>query len=114
MFIEDYISQFRDDNKNYETIFSNIYIKSKIKYLQSTFLKSYEKQLNCSNLEINFKNLDQFIKLMINELDDPKILIVEKYFGDDQLTVATLLPQAGAKPAFRKPASGARHMEGTR
>ncbi|WP_396141617.1 CsgG/HfaB family protein [Flavobacterium sp.] len=84
LFIEDYISQFRDDNKNYETIFSNIYIKSKIKYLQSTFLKSYEKQLNCSNLEINFKNLDQFIKLMINELDDPKILIVEKYFGDDQ------------------------------
>jgi len=40
--------------------------------------------------------------------------VAKKYFGDDQLTVATLLPQAGAKPAFRKPASGARHMEGTR
>jgi zinc protease len=38
----------------------------------------------------------------------------QKYLVDDQLTVATLLPQSGPKPAFRKPPPGARHTEGTR
>jgi len=35
--------------------------------------------------------------------------VAQTYFGDDNLTVATLLPQSGPRPAFRKPPPGARH-----
>ncbi len=38
----------------------------------------------------------------------------QKYLIDDQLTVATLLPQSGPRPAFRKPLPGARHTEGAK
>jgi hypothetical protein len=38
--------------------------------------------------------------------------VAKKYFNDDQLTVATLIPQSGPRPAFRKPAPGSRHTEG--
>ena len=40
--------------------------------------------------------------------------VAAKYFGDDTLTVATLLPQAGARAFPRKPSVGARHGEGAR
>ena len=41
--------------------------------------------------------------------------VAQTYFGDDNLTVATLLPQSGPRPAFRKPPPGARHgAEGAR
>jgi zinc protease len=35
--------------------------------------------------------------------------VAAKYFGDDTLTVATLLPQAGARAFPRKPVAGSRH-----
>jgi zinc protease len=40
--------------------------------------------------------------------------VAQKYFVDEQLTVANLLPQAGPRPAMRKPIPGARHTEGAR
>ncbi len=41
--------------------------------------------------------------------------VAKTYFGDDNLTVATLIPQSGPRPALRKPLPGARHMgEGAR
>jgi len=40
--------------------------------------------------------------------------VAAKYFGDDTLTVATLLPQAGSRAFARKPSAGARHGEGAR
>jgi zinc protease len=40
--------------------------------------------------------------------------VAAKYFGDDTLTVATLLPQAGARAFPRKPVAGSRHGEATR
>ena len=40
--------------------------------------------------------------------------VAAKYFGDDTLTVATLLPQAGARAVPRNPSVGARHGEGAR
>ncbi len=41
--------------------------------------------------------------------------VAQTYFGDDTLTVATLLPQTGPRPALRKPVPGARHAgEGAR
>lgn len=57
---------------------------------------------------------DRLVEALVAVTAQQVQAVAKKYFGDDQLTVATLLPQAGAKPAFRKPASGARHMEGTR
>ena len=41
-------------------------------------------------------------------------VVDKQYFVDEQLTVANLLPQAGPRPAMRKPIPGARHSEGTR
>jgi zinc protease len=35
--------------------------------------------------------------------------VAQTYFGDDNLTVATLLPQSGPRAGFRKPPPGARH-----
>jgi len=35
--------------------------------------------------------------------------VAQTYFGDDNLTVATLLPQSGPRPTFSKPPPGARH-----
>ena len=40
--------------------------------------------------------------------------VAAKYFGDDTLTVATLLPQTGARAFPRKPVAGSRHGEGAR
>ncbi len=40
--------------------------------------------------------------------------VAAKYFGDDTLTVATLLPQQGARAFPRKPVAGSRHGEGAR
>ena len=40
--------------------------------------------------------------------------VAAKYFGDDTLTVATLLPQTGARTFPRKPVAGSRHGEGAR
>ncbi len=40
--------------------------------------------------------------------------VAAKYFGDDTLTVATLLPQAGGRAFPRKPAAASRHGEGAR
>ena len=40
--------------------------------------------------------------------------VAAKYFGDDTLTVATLLPQQGARAFPRKPVAGSRHGEATR
>jgi zinc protease len=40
--------------------------------------------------------------------------VAAKYFGDDTLTVATLLPQQGARAFPRKPAAPSRHGEATR
>ncbi len=40
--------------------------------------------------------------------------VAAKYFGDDTLTVATLLPQAGARAFPRKPSAASRHGEATR
>ena len=41
--------------------------------------------------------------------------VAKTYFGDDNLTVATLIPQSGPRPPLRKPPSGARHAgEGAR
>jgi zinc protease len=40
--------------------------------------------------------------------------VAVKYFGDDTLTVATLLPQAGARAFPRKPSASSRHGEATR
>jgi len=40
--------------------------------------------------------------------------VAAKYFGDDTLTVATLLPQTGARAFPRKPSAASRHGESTR
>jgi zinc protease len=40
--------------------------------------------------------------------------VAAKYFGDDTLTVATLLPQQGARAFPRKPVAPSRHGEATR
>jgi zinc protease len=40
--------------------------------------------------------------------------VAAKYFGDDTLTVATLLPQTGATAFPRKPSAASRHGESTR
>jgi len=40
--------------------------------------------------------------------------VAAKYFGDDTLTVATLLPQTGARAFPRKPSAPSRHGESTR
>lgn len=40
--------------------------------------------------------------------------VAAKYFGDDTLTVATLLPQTGARAFSRKPSAASRHGESTR
>ena len=41
--------------------------------------------------------------------------VAKTYFGDDNLTVATLIPQSGPRPPLRKPPPGARHAgEGAR
>ena len=40
--------------------------------------------------------------------------VAAKYFGDDTLTVATLLPQTGARAFARKPSAASRHGESTR
>lgn len=40
--------------------------------------------------------------------------VAAKYFGDDTLTVATLLPQPGARAFPRKPAAPSRHGEASR
>jgi zinc protease len=40
--------------------------------------------------------------------------VAAKYFGDDTLTVATLLPQTGARAFPRKPLAASRHGEATR
>ena len=84
IFIEDYINPYIEDNDVYKTILSNKYIEVKIQYLQSIFLKSYENQFSCSKSYLNINNLSHLVNLMINELDEKKLLIVEKYFDDDE------------------------------
>ena len=84
VFIEDYINPYMEDNDVYKTILLNKYIEAKIQYLRNIFLKSYENQLSCSKSYINITNLNHLVSLMINELDETKLLIVENYFDDDQ------------------------------
>jgi len=54
------------------------------------------------------KLVDALVSITAQQLQD----VAKKYFNDDQLTVATLIPQSGPRPAFRKPAPGSRHTEG--
>ncbi len=56
------------------------------------------------------KMVDALVAITPQQVQD----VAKKYFNDDQLTVATLIPQSGPRPAFRKPAPGSRHTEGTK
>ena len=57
---------------------------------------------------------DRLVEALVAVTAEQVQAVAKKYFGDDQLTVATLLPQAGARPTLRKPVPGSRHIEGTR
>ena len=56
------------------------------------------------------KMVDALVAITPQQVQD----VAKKYFIDDQLTVATLIPQSGPRLAFRKPAPGSRHTEGTK
>jgi zinc protease len=57
---------------------------------------------------------DRLVDALVAVTAEQVQAVAKKYFGDDQLTVATLLPQAGPRPALRKPVPGSRHTEGAR
>ena len=57
---------------------------------------------------------DRLVEALVAVTAEQVQAVAKKYFGDDQLTVATLLPQAGPRPALRKPVPGSRHTEGAR
>jgi zinc protease len=58
---------------------------------------------------------DLFIDRLVAVTAEQVQKVAQTYFGDDSLTVATLLPQTGPRPALRKPVPGARHLgEGAR
>ena len=57
---------------------------------------------------------DRLVEALVDVTAAQVQAVAQKYFGDDQLTVATLLPQAGPKPALRQPVPGSRHTEGAR
>lgn len=59
---------------------------------------------------------DRLVERLVAVTPEQIQKVAQTYFGDDNLTVATLLPQSGPRPAFRKPPPGARHsgVEGTR
>ena len=57
---------------------------------------------------------DRLVEALVAVTPQQVQAVAQKYFVDEQLTVANLLPQAGPRPAMRKPIPGARHTEGTR
>ena len=57
---------------------------------------------------------DRLVEALVAVTAEQVQAVAKKYFSDDQLTVATLLPQSGPRPALRKPVPGSRHTEGTR
>ena len=58
---------------------------------------------------------DRLIDRLIAVTPEQVQHVANTYFGDDNLTVATLIPQSGPRPPLRKPPPGARHAgEGAR
>ncbi|MSQ64953.1 MAG: insulinase family protein [Limnohabitans sp.] len=57
---------------------------------------------------------DRLVEALVAVTPQHVQAVAQKYFVDEQLTVATLLPQTGPRPAMRKPVPGARHSEGAR
>ena len=57
---------------------------------------------------------DRLVEALVAVTPEQVQAVAQKYFVDEQLTVATLWPQTGPRPALRKPIAGARHTEGAR
>ena len=57
---------------------------------------------------------DRLVEALVAVTPQQVQAVAQKYFVDEQLTVANLLPLAGPRAAMRKPIPGARHTEGTR
>jgi zinc protease len=52
---------------------------------------------------------DRILDAVRSVTSDEVKAVAAKYFGDDALTVATLLPQPPSAPRIAAPAAGARH-----
>jgi zinc protease len=89
--------------------------RAKVQYVSSRVYKRdsiFAQAMELAGLEmvgLSHLDADRILDAVRSVTSDEVKAVAAKYFGDDALTVATLLPQPPSAPRIAAPAAGARH-----